>query len=118
MTDYTRKIIENMFTLYEERKKETENVDIEELTDEIMDILNHKQKKEKIIAHLFICQNKTIAQEVNVFPKNYAYVVNNLLIIPKVDDFFEKRGQVCITINNEKFDIPQKYSYSFSFVEQ
>lgn len=114
-SEYIKKLIDDLFAMNEERKQENSSVDVEELINEIF-----TQKEEdnyKAFAHIFICINNEIANEVNIFPKDIAEVVNNLVFVKKVDEFTETKESVSITTNGQTYNVPMKYSYSFSFVK-
>ena len=57
------------------------------------------------------------AEEVNILPANISKVINNLVIITKVDALTETKDNTYITVDGTKYDVPRKYSYSFSFVK-
>jgi hypothetical protein len=115
MTDYIKKVLEDLTVMNEERKQSIEKIDIDELVDEIF--AEKEKVSERIYAHIFICMDEKTANEVNVFPAKYAKVINNLVIIRKVDELHETKNSMSIKIDNTAYAVPMKYSYSFSFVK-
>ena len=113
MTDNIKKIINDLYKMNEERKEYIDSIDIDEILDDIFE----EQPKTKEYAHIFICENETVANEVNVLPKTVSAVIGNLVIVKRLDAFYEDKNSVYITVDKVKYDIPRKYSYSFSFVE-
>lgn len=113
-SEYIKKLIDNLFMINEERKQEASSIDIDDIIDEIF---NKKEDNYKAFAHIFICMNNEVANEVNIFPNDIAEVVNNLVFVKKVDEFIETKENVSITTNGVTYDVPMKYSYSFSFVK-
>lgn len=116
--DYIKKILEDLFKMNEERKQELANIDINELVDEIYEeiFVKKEEPKEKEFAHMFICLDNATAKEVNVFPDFVAEVRENIVFVKRVDKFTETKDLVTIEALGITYEIPQKYSYSFSFV--
>lgn len=118
MTTNIKKIIEELFALNEERKQASVLTD-EELDAIVDEILNPTPEEEysEILGHIFICLDNKTAEEVNILPSNIAKVMDNLVIIKKVDSFAETKDNTYITVDGKEYDIPRKYSFSFSFVK-
>lgn len=113
-SEYTKKLIEDLLKINEERKKELSEIDIDEIVEEI---LNPVVDNRKEIAHFFICMNENVAKEINVLPKNKAKVFQNILYVRNYDDYIETKDSSKFLIDGVYYEIPRKYSFSIAFVE-
>lgn len=115
MSEYTKKIVEELFRINEERKAELANMEFD--IDEILEEIFAPKVEEKELFHIFICMNNDVAKEVNVLPETVAKTLDNLVIIKRLDSFTENKEEVRIEVDGVSYLIPRKYSYSFAFVK-